>query len=205
MTYVIAQPCVDLKDLACVEECPVDCIYEGKRMLYIHPDECVDCGACEPVCPVEAIFYEDDTPEEWKEYYNANVDFFSDLGSPGGAAKLGVIDKDHPLIEACRRKSTTSETVSDGGSAAPQHAGADLPDFPWDTLAAARATAEAHPGGIVDLSIGTPVDPDAGAGDRGAGRAANSPGYPLTSGHSCLARGDRVLSETALGGRGTGS
>ena len=83
MTYVIAQPCVDLKDRGCVEECPVDCIYEGKRMLYIHPDECVDCGACEPVCPVEAIFYEDDTPDEWKEYYNANVDFFSDLGFPG--------------------------------------------------------------------------------------------------------------------------
>jgi hypothetical protein len=49
---------------------------------------------------VEAIFYEDDTPEQWKDYYNANVDFFDDLGSPGGAAKLGVIDKDHPLIEA---------------------------------------------------------------------------------------------------------
>jgi NAD-dependent dihydropyrimidine dehydrogenase PreA subunit len=98
MTYVIAQPCVDLKDRACVDECPVDCIYEGKRMLYIHPDECVDCGACEPVCPVEAIFYEDDTPEQWKEYYNANVDFFNDLGSPGGAAKMGVIDKDHPLV-----------------------------------------------------------------------------------------------------------
>ena len=73
VTYVIAQPCVDLKDRACVDECPVDCIYEGKRMLYIHPDECVDCGACEPVCPVEAIFYEDDTPEQWKEYYDANV------------------------------------------------------------------------------------------------------------------------------------
>ena len=100
VTYVIAQPCVDLKDRACVDECPVDCIYEGKRMLYIHPDECVDCGACEPVCPVEAIFYEDDTPEQWKDYYNANVDFFDDLGSPGGAAKLGVIDKDHPLIAA---------------------------------------------------------------------------------------------------------
>ena len=53
-------PCVDLKDRACVDECPVDCIYEGERMLYIHPDECVDCGACEPVCPVEAIYYEDD-------------------------------------------------------------------------------------------------------------------------------------------------
>ncbi|VXB80007.1 Ferredoxin [Aeromicrobium sp. 9AM] len=100
VTYVIAQPCVDLKDRACVDECPVDCIYEGNRMLYIHPDECVDCGACEPVCPVEAIFYEDDTPPEWKDYYAANVDFFDDIGSPGGAAKLGVIDKDHPLIAA---------------------------------------------------------------------------------------------------------
>src|SRR4051812_47784241 len=59
VTYVIAEPCVDVLDRACVEECPVDCIYEGARMLYIHPDECVDCGACEPVCPVEAIFYED--------------------------------------------------------------------------------------------------------------------------------------------------
>ena len=49
MTYVIALPCVDVKDKACIEECPVDCIYEGDRMLYIHPDECVDCGACEPV------------------------------------------------------------------------------------------------------------------------------------------------------------
>jgi len=100
VTYVIAQPCVDLKDRACVDECPVDCIYEGKRMLYIHPDECVDCGACEPVCPVEAIFYEDDAPEEWKDYYTANVGFFDDLGSPGGAAKMGEIDKDHPFVAA---------------------------------------------------------------------------------------------------------
>ena len=65
MTYVIAQPCVDVKDRACVDECPVDCIYEGARTLYIHPEECVDCGACEPVCPTEAIFYEDDLPEQW--------------------------------------------------------------------------------------------------------------------------------------------
>jgi NAD-dependent dihydropyrimidine dehydrogenase PreA subunit len=100
VTYTIAQPCVDLKDLACVEECPVDCIYEGERMLYIHPDECVDCGACEPVCPVEAIFYEDDVPEQWKEYTQANAEFFDDLGSPGGASKLGLIDKDHQLIAA---------------------------------------------------------------------------------------------------------
>ncbi|MBV9593076.1 MAG: ferredoxin family protein [Actinobacteria bacterium] len=94
MTYVIAEPCVDVLDKACIEECPVDCIYEGGRMLYIHPDECVDCGACEPVCPVEAIFYEDDLPEKWRDYTQYNVDFFDDLGSPGGAAKVGKTDKD---------------------------------------------------------------------------------------------------------------
>jgi NAD-dependent dihydropyrimidine dehydrogenase PreA subunit len=98
MTYTIALPCVDLKDKACIEECPVDCIYEGERMLYIQPDECVDCGACEPVCPVEAIFYEDDVPDEWKDYTAANAEFFVDLGSPGGAAKLGAQDFDVPLL-----------------------------------------------------------------------------------------------------------
>jgi NAD-dependent dihydropyrimidine dehydrogenase PreA subunit len=55
-----------VKDKACVEVCPVDCIYEGETMLYIHPDECIDCGACEPVCPVKAIFAEDETPANWK-------------------------------------------------------------------------------------------------------------------------------------------
>jgi len=98
VTYIIAEPCVDLLDRACVEECPVDCIYEGNRMLYIHPDECVDCGACEPVCPVEAIFYEDDVPQQWKDYTAANYEFFEDLGSPGGASKIGKIDKDTPFI-----------------------------------------------------------------------------------------------------------
>ncbi|WP_053913744.1 ferredoxin [Streptomyces sp. SCSIO 75703] len=100
MTYVIAQPCVDVKDRACVEECPVDCIYEGRRSLYIHPDECVDCGACEPVCPVEAIFYEDDVPSPWAEYTRANAEFFDRVGSPGGAAKLGLVEHDHPLVAA---------------------------------------------------------------------------------------------------------
>ena len=78
MTYVIALPCVDIKDRACVEECPVDCIYEGGRSLYIHPDECVDCGACEPVCPVEAIYYEDDLPEKWAVHTEDNAEFFTD-------------------------------------------------------------------------------------------------------------------------------
>ncbi|MEV4443392.1 ferredoxin [Streptomyces sp. NPDC049577] len=100
MTYVIAEPCVDVKDKACIEECPVDCIYEGPRMLYIHPDECVDCGACEPVCPVEAIFYEDDVPEEWTGYTRANAEFFDTLGSPGGASRTPPGESDHPVVEA---------------------------------------------------------------------------------------------------------
>lgn len=100
VTYVIALPCVDLKDRACVDECPVDCIYEGERTLYIHPIECVDCGACEPVCPVEAIYFEDDLPDEWRDYYKANVEFFDELGSPGGAAKTGALPYDHPLVAA---------------------------------------------------------------------------------------------------------
>ena len=100
MTYVIAEPCVDLKDKACIEECPVDCIYEGGRMLYIHPDECVDCGACEPVCPVEAIFYEDDVPGEWSAYTAANVEFFEGVGSPGGASRIGASERDAEIVMA---------------------------------------------------------------------------------------------------------
>jgi NAD-dependent dihydropyrimidine dehydrogenase PreA subunit len=106
MTYVIGAPCIDVKDRACVEECPVDCIYEGERSLYIQPDECVDCGACEPVCPVEAIYYEDDLPEELGPFKDDNARFFAEplpgrevaIGSPGGAAKLGVIDGDTELV-----------------------------------------------------------------------------------------------------------
>lgn len=55
MPYVITEACKDTKDRACVDVCPVDCIYEGPEQLYIHPDECIDCGVCEPECPVEAI------------------------------------------------------------------------------------------------------------------------------------------------------
>ncbi|MBU6263186.1 MAG: ferredoxin family protein, partial [Actinomycetales bacterium] len=94
MTYVIAEPCVDVKDKSCIDECPVDCIYEGSRMLYIHPDECVDCGACEPVCPVEAIYYEDDVPAEQANFRENAPQFFIELGSPGGAAKVGQKDFD---------------------------------------------------------------------------------------------------------------
>ncbi len=82
MTYIIAEPCIGVKDLACVEVCPVDCIHpsdgEGEDMLYIDPDECIDCAACEPVCPVTAIFEESEVPEYWAQYYDINVNFFQE-------------------------------------------------------------------------------------------------------------------------------
>ena len=81
MAYIIAEPCIDVKDKACVEVCPVDCIYEGPNQLFIHPDECIDCGACEPVCPVKAIFTEEETPEQWKHFIELNRQFFVD--NPG--------------------------------------------------------------------------------------------------------------------------
>jgi NAD-dependent dihydropyrimidine dehydrogenase PreA subunit len=72
MAYVITQPCIDVKDKSCVDVCPVSCIYldsdDVDRKLYIHPDECIDCGACEPECPVNAIFEQSAVPPEWQEF-----------------------------------------------------------------------------------------------------------------------------------------
>ena len=73
MTYIIAEPCIETKDASCVEVCPVDCIYEGDDQYYIHPDECIDCGACEPECPVQAIFPNDEVPDEWKHWIELNA------------------------------------------------------------------------------------------------------------------------------------
>jgi len=82
MTYIIAEPCVDLKDQSCIDVCPVDCIYgvdEGNdRQLYINPDECIDCAACEPVCPVNAIFAEEDVPTKWEGWIKVNYEYFED-------------------------------------------------------------------------------------------------------------------------------
>ncbi|MFT7662502.1 MAG: NAD-dependent dihydropyrimidine dehydrogenase PreA subunit [Planctomycetota bacterium] len=84
MTYVIAEPCKNTMDTACVEVCPVDCIhptkeeaeYETETMLYINPDECIDCGSCVPECPVDAIFDEADLPGKWSEYKEINAKWF---------------------------------------------------------------------------------------------------------------------------------
>ena len=80
MTYIITEPCVAVKDAACIDVCPVDCIYttDTDDMYYIYPDECIDCAACEPVCPVTAIFDEDSVPEQWTKYTAMNYDYFKE-------------------------------------------------------------------------------------------------------------------------------
>jgi len=76
MTYVIVEACIGVKDRACVDVCPVDCIYEGEDQLYIHPDECIDCGACVPACPVDAIFALDETPHKWSAFIDSNRQYY---------------------------------------------------------------------------------------------------------------------------------
>ena len=105
MPFVIGSPCIDVMDKSCIDECPVDCIYEGARKLYIHPGECIDCGACEPVCPVEAISLDRKIPEAQAQHKADNAEFFAirlpgrdqPLGNPGGSHKMGPIDADTPL------------------------------------------------------------------------------------------------------------
>ena len=80
MPFVITDPCIDTKDQACISVCPVDCIHfeEGDRMLYINPAECIDCGACEPECPVNAIYPEDSLPGEWAKFAALNKTWYGD-------------------------------------------------------------------------------------------------------------------------------
>jgi NAD-dependent dihydropyrimidine dehydrogenase PreA subunit len=82
MTYVIIEACIGVKDRACVDVCPVDCIYEGEDQLYIHPEECIDCGACEPECPVSAIYPEDDVPPDMVSYIDKNREVFESDNPP---------------------------------------------------------------------------------------------------------------------------
>ena len=72
MPYVIAEPCIGVKDKSCVDVCPVNCTYEGDDQLYISPNECIDCAACEAACLVTAIFFEEDLPEQWRTYTEKN-------------------------------------------------------------------------------------------------------------------------------------
>jgi len=74
MTFVITEQCIRCKYTDCVEVCPVDCFYEGPNFLVIKPDECIDCALCEPECPVNAIYSEDDLPEKYQSFLVINKD-----------------------------------------------------------------------------------------------------------------------------------
>jgi len=95
VAYIICEPCIGTKDTACVDVCPVDCIHPRKHepefatveQLFIHPDECIDCGACEPECPVTAIFPEEDVPGNMKQYIQLNRDVFKSDSPPGKPQK----------------------------------------------------------------------------------------------------------------------
>lgn len=78
MAYVIAEPCIGTKDKSCIDVCPVDCIHgvDGDEQLFINPDDCINCGACEAVCPVNAIFEESSLPDEWASYLDKNLKYF---------------------------------------------------------------------------------------------------------------------------------
>jgi ferredoxin len=73
MAYIVADPCIKCKYTDCVAVCPVECFYEGENSLVIHPDECIDCGACEPECPTTAIFEESALPDKWKPFIELNA------------------------------------------------------------------------------------------------------------------------------------
>ncbi|GAA4853463.1 ferredoxin [Pseudonocardia benzenivorans] len=109
MTYVVTDACVDVLDRSCLEECPVDCIYEGDRKMYINPVECIDCGACEQACPTAAAVADRTiagTDAAWNTTDNAS--FFdvvlagrdAPLGTPGGATHLGPVGVDTETVAA---------------------------------------------------------------------------------------------------------
>jgi NAD-dependent dihydropyrimidine dehydrogenase PreA subunit len=99
MPYVITEACVDIMDRSCVEQCPVDCIEAGERMMYINPDFCIDCGACEPACPQDAIYLDTSVPTELAQYTEINATAYeSDEFGPDRGS-------DHPYVATLPKRS----------------------------------------------------------------------------------------------------
>ncbi len=111
MAYVVADPCVKCKYTDCVAVCPVDCFYEGKNSLAINPDECIDCGACEPECPTTAIFEESELPAKWAVYKDINA-------LVSGAKKLSEVELP-ANIKAAAEKAVTWPNITEQKKALP--------------------------------------------------------------------------------------
>ena len=122
MAYVVTESCIKCKYTDCVEVCPVDCFYEGPEFLVIHPDECIDCGLCEPECPIEEIFPDDEIPDNQIEFIEINAkladvyeniteakeplpdaDNFKDIENKKEFLNIGINNQDEP---------STSENIS---------------------------------------------------------------------------------------------
>jgi ferredoxin len=101
MAYVVCEPCHDCKYTDCVTVCPCDCFYQDEMMLYIAPNDCIDCEACVPECPVEAIFHEDNIPAQWAHFVHLNAERVGALKETGG----NITEKQEPKRgPACRGK-----------------------------------------------------------------------------------------------------
>ena len=100
MAHVVAEPCFDCKYTDCVVVCPVDCFYEGDQILYIHPEECIDCEACVPECPVEAIYSDGNVPEQWNSFIVLNAERAEALGNADGHITEKAAPKEGP---GCRK------------------------------------------------------------------------------------------------------
>lgn len=98
MTFVVTQACIDVKDRSCIQVCPADCLYEGERMMYINPSQCINCGACEPVCPQEAIRFDDELEGDDEKFLDINAEFFETEDVPAGGRKLGLIPRDAEYV-----------------------------------------------------------------------------------------------------------
>ena len=93
MAFVVCEPCHECKYTDCVTVCPMDCFYQDEKMLYIDPVECIDCGACVPECPVEAIFHEAAVPGQWTQYIQLNAERATALKQSGG----NITQRQEPL------------------------------------------------------------------------------------------------------------
>lgn len=98
MAFVVTQACIDVKDKSCMQVCPADCLFEGDRMMYINPDLCINCGACEPACPQEAILLDEELEGEDEQFISINEQFFTEQDLVGGGRKLGKISYDAPFV-----------------------------------------------------------------------------------------------------------